>query len=59
MRIEAALLGGTGSFVHWGVIQISVANLVVIGVMLAVFGLALLVPFHRPTAVPGRDRSEQ
>jgi hypothetical protein len=34
-----------GHYVHWGVIQISVANLVVIAVMIAVFVLALLLPF--------------
>lgn len=38
-------LNGTGHYVHWGVIQLSVANLVVIGVMVAVFVLALLLPF--------------
>ena len=36
-----------GHYVHWGVIQISVANLVVIAVMLAIFVLALLLPFIR------------
>ena len=39
-----------GHYVHWGVIQISVANLVVIAVMVAVFVAALLLPF------PGRRR---
>jgi hypothetical protein len=34
-----------GSYVHWGVIQISVANLIVIGAMLLIFIAALLVPF--------------
>jgi hypothetical protein len=36
-----------GRYVHWGVIQISVANLVVIGLMLVIFALALLLPFPR------------
>jgi hypothetical protein len=35
----------SGTFVHWGVIQISVANLIVIILMLVVFALALLLPF--------------
>jgi hypothetical protein len=39
-----------GAYLHWGVIQISLANLVVIGLMIAVFVVALLVPF------PGRRR---
>ncbi|MFF4501384.1 hypothetical protein [Streptomyces sp. NPDC001401] len=38
-------LNGTGRYVHWGVIQLSVANLVVIGVMVVVFVVALLLPF--------------
>ncbi|MBM9506472.1 hypothetical protein [Actinacidiphila acididurans] len=40
-------LGGTGHYVHWGVVQLSVANLVVIGLMLVVFVAALLLPFPR------------
>ncbi|MFF3734545.1 hypothetical protein ACFYXM_30685 [Streptomyces sp. NPDC002476] len=44
-------LSGTGYYVHWGVLQISAANLVVIALMLIVFALALLLPFPR-----GRQR---
>lgn len=40
-------LGGTGDYVHWGVVQLSVANLVVIALMLVVFVAALLLPFPR------------
>ena len=40
-------LGGTGNYVHWGFIQISVANLVVIALMIVVFVLAILLPFPR------------
>lgn len=40
-------LNGTGRYVHWGVVQLSVANLVVIGVMLVVFAAAVLLPFPR------------
>ena len=44
-----ALVGGR--YIHWGVISISVTNLVIIGLMVAVFLLALVLPF------PGsRDR---
>lgn len=36
------------AYVHAGVVQISVANLVVIALMLVVFVLALVIPFpHR------------
>lgn len=34
-----------GTYLHWGVIQISVANLAVIGTMILLFVLALLLPF--------------
>jgi hypothetical protein len=40
-------LGGTGRYVHWGFIQLSVANLVVILLMIVVFILAILLPFPR------------
>ncbi len=38
-------MDGVGPYLHWGVIQISVANLVVILLMVAVFVLALFLPF--------------
>lgn len=40
-------LGGSGKYIHWGFIQISVANLVVILLMIVVFVLAILLPFPR------------
>jgi hypothetical protein len=40
-------LNGSGHYVHWGFIQISVANLVVIALMIVVFVLAVLLPFPR------------
>ena len=44
-------LNHPGHYVHWGVIQLSVANLIVIGLMVAVFAAALLLRFPKP-----RDR---
>jgi hypothetical protein len=41
-------LNQPGSYLHWNVFTISVANLVLIAVMVAIFGAALLLPF------PGR-----
>src|SRR5271169_490737 len=38
-------LNQPGHFLTWSFIDISVANLIVIAVMVAIFGLALLVPF--------------
>ncbi len=40
-------LGGSGHYFHWGSIQISAANLVVIALMVVVFVLAILLPFPR------------
>jgi uncharacterized membrane protein len=48
------LAAGAGSYVHWGVIQISVTNLLIIGAMLVLFVLAILLPFpgHRTQRHP-------
>lgn len=43
-------LNHPGHYLHWGVVQISYANVTVIGIMLLLFGLALVLPFPR-----GRD----
>ena len=43
-------LNHPGRYVHWGVIQISVANLVLILLMIAIFAAAILLPF------PGKRR---
>jgi hypothetical protein len=40
-------LNKPGHYLHWGVIQISVANVIVILVMLALFIAALLLPFPK------------
>jgi hypothetical protein len=47
-RVTAVGLNGTGYYIHWGFIQISLANFIVIVLMIVVFVLALLLPF------PGR-----
>lgn len=58
MITATGLLGGRPHFLHWGVIQISVANLLVIAIMLLTFLIALLVPFpatKRPAVPPTAD----
>lgn len=40
-------LNGPGRYLHWGFVQLSVANLVFIGLMVVVFVAALLLPFPR------------
>jgi hypothetical protein len=47
----AVNLSAPGSYVHWNIFTVSVANLVLILVMVVIFGAALLVPFpHRKDA---------
>lgn len=41
----AGLLGGHAYFLHWGVVQISLANLLVILLMVVIFVVALVLPF--------------
>jgi hypothetical protein len=52
-------LNQPGSYLHWNVFTISVANLVLIAVMVVIFGAALLLPFpgrrHRAEQVPDAD----
>jgi hypothetical protein len=40
-------LDRTGHYIHWGFIQMSVANFVVIVLMIVVFILAIILPFPR------------
>jgi hypothetical protein len=52
-------LNHPGKYLSWSIFDISVANLVVIAVMMVIFGLALLIPFPKghataaPAEVPG------
>lgn len=55
--MRSAVPTAAGSYVHWGVVQISVTNLVIIAVMIAVFTAALFVPF--PTDKSSDDHDEQ
>lgn len=52
MRPMILIADGAGRYVSSGVIQISVTNLVIIGLMILVFVLALVVPF------PGRHHHD-
>ena len=58
MRGLSIVADGPGRYIHWGVLQISMANLVIIGVMVILFVLALVVPFgsakSRPADREGR-----
>ena len=37
-------LNQTGSYLHWSIFTVSVANLVLIAVMVVIFGAALVLP---------------
>jgi len=56
MRILSVVAEGPGRYIHWGVIQISVANLSIIVAMVVLFVLALIVPF--PSG-DGQDPDEE
>lgn len=46
--------GGGGTYLDWGVVHISLANALIILIMLVIFVAALLVPFPRSTEEPER-----
>jgi hypothetical protein len=52
MKDLAVNLNTPGTYLHWNVFTISVANLVLIAVMVAIFGAALLLPFPRGQILP-------
>ena len=56
MRALSMVATEPGKYIHWGVIQISVANAAIIAAMVVVFILALVIPF--PTG-HGEDSDEQ
>lgn len=51
----------SGTYLHWGVINLSVTNLAIIGAMLVIFVLALLLPFPHgaPERTPEENRREE
>ena len=56
--VVAALipLDHPGHYLHWGWLQISVANLIVIGLMVVTFIAALVVPFPGKRRRRGEDQ---
>lgn len=56
MSATTALASGAGTYVHWGVVQISLTNLIVIGLMLLLFILAILLPFPGTREHESRNR---
>jgi large-conductance mechanosensitive channel len=56
MNSLSTIAQGPGRYIHWGVIQISVANFAIIAAMVVLFVLALIVPF--PSG-HGQDADEE
>ncbi|WP_155892926.1 hypothetical protein [Intrasporangium chromatireducens] len=52
MQLATVVMDAGGRFIDWGVLHVSVGNLIVVLVMLVVFALVLVLPF------PG-EREEQ
>ena len=55
MNALSIVAGAPGKYIAWGVIQISVANLAIIGVMVLLFILALVVPFPSHDEQPEQE----
>ena len=52
-----------GTYLHWSIFAVSLANLVLIAVMVVIFGLALILPFPKgrtypPAAEPPASRRQ-
>lgn len=47
-RLAAGVLSGTAHYLHWGPIQISLTNFLIVVGMVVLFALALVVPFPGP-----------
>ena len=53
MTATTVLASEAGTYLHWGVVQISLTNLIIIGLMVVLFVLAILLPF------PGDGRARE
>ena len=60
MITSSGLLGGPAYYLHWGVIQISRTNFLIIVAMVVIFVLALVVPFPGGSdEAPMEDRDDR
>ena len=60
-HVRDPLVSAAGHYLHWGVIQISLANLLIIVAMIVVFVLALVLPFpgHRSNAAEHENADDR
>jgi hypothetical protein len=52
-------LNGPGKYLHWSIFQVSVANLVIIALMIVIFGAALLIPFPHSRQMGGAHTGQE
>jgi hypothetical protein len=55
---SAVDLSTPGRYLHWSIFTVSVANLVLIAVMVVIFGAALLLPFPKGRVDPAHDLAQ-
>ena len=48
-----------GTYLHWSIFTVSLANLVLIAVMVVIFGLALILPFPKGPHLSARPLSRR
>jgi Cytochrome b(N-terminal)/b6/petB len=46
-----------GTYLHWSIFTVSVANLVLIAVMVLIFGVALVLPFPKGRTYPAQEQA--
>ena len=59
MIVATGLLGHHAYYLHWGVVQISITNFVIIVLMIVVFVLALVLPFPGGRADESGQQADQ
>ena len=55
---SATGLNQPGTYLNWSIFTVSVANLVLIAVMVVIFGAALILPFPRGRTYPPADLAD-
>jgi hypothetical protein len=63
MAVAPSVSQEAGRYLHWGVVSISMTNLLIIAAMVVLFVLAVLLPFPKakesvPPPVPGQRQHE-
>jgi hypothetical protein len=59
LAASASVSADAGTYIHWGVISISLTNLLIIAAMVVVFALAIVLPFPRGAERPAPRHEEE